>query len=74
MEPPGKKRKRNTCDGATPPKERGVMVYPMPGTIDGIFGDHIVLAPPFTASASDIDAIVSAVTDAIPSAIAGIPN
>ena len=50
------------------------MVYPMPGTIDGIFGDHIVLAPPFTTSASDIDAIVSAVTDAIPSAIAGIPN
>ena len=55
-------------------KERGVMVYPMPGTIDGILGDHIVLAPPFNTSASDIDAIVSAVTDSIPSAIAGIPN
>jgi adenosylmethionine-8-amino-7-oxononanoate aminotransferase len=49
--------------------ERGVMVYPMPGTIDGINGDHIVLAPPFIASDSEIDEIVSAVAGAIPGAL-----
>ena len=26
---------------------RGLMVYPMGGTIDGIRGDHVLLAPPF---------------------------
>ena len=52
--------------------ERGVMVYPMPGTIDGINGDHIVLAPPFIASDSEIDEIVSAVAGAIPGALEGV--
>ena len=27
--------------------KRGLMVYPMGGTIDGIRGDHVLLAPPF---------------------------
>lgn len=26
---------------------RGLMVYPMGGTIDGQRGDHVLLAPPF---------------------------
>ena len=26
---------------------RGLMVYPMGGTIDGARGDHVLLAPPF---------------------------
>ena len=26
---------------------RGLMVYPMGGTIDGVRGDHVLLAPPF---------------------------
>ena len=30
----------------------GLMVYPMGGTIDGLHGDHILLAPPFIASES----------------------
>ncbi|MEO8537840.1 MAG: aminotransferase class III-fold pyridoxal phosphate-dependent enzyme, partial [Betaproteobacteria bacterium] len=37
---------------------RGLMVYPMGGTIDGQSGDHVLLAPPFIASPPDIDAIV----------------
>ena len=47
---------------------RGLMVYPMGGTIDGQRGDHVLLAPPFIVSASQIDEIVdrlgSAVDDA----------
>lgn len=49
---------------------RGVVVYPMPGTIDGVHGDHIVLAPPFISTDADIDAIVEAVAAAVPAALA----
>lgn len=48
---------------------RGVVVYPMPGTIDGTRGDHIVLAPPYVTSDSDIDAIVDVVAAAVPAAL-----
>ncbi|WP_226575618.1 aspartate aminotransferase family protein [Acuticoccus sediminis] len=43
----------------------GLMVYPMPGTIDGINGDHVVLAPAFVATAADIDEIVERLAVAI---------
>lgn len=36
----------------------GLMIYPMGGTIDGVHGDHILLAPPFICTAADIDEIV----------------
>ena len=49
---------------------RGVVVYPMPGTIDGVHGDHIVLAPPFIVTDAEIDEIIDAVAAAIPAAIA----
>ena len=48
---------------------RGLMVYPMGGTIDGQRGDHVLLAPPFIVTAGQIDEIVdrlgSAVDDAL---------
>ena len=37
---------------------RGLMVYPMGGTIDGRPGDHVLLAPPFVGTPDEIDAIV----------------
>jgi adenosylmethionine-8-amino-7-oxononanoate aminotransferase len=37
---------------------RGLMVYPMGGTIDGQRGDHVLLAPPFIVTEADLDAIV----------------
>jgi adenosylmethionine-8-amino-7-oxononanoate aminotransferase len=46
------------------------MVYPMGGTIDGQRGDHILLAPPFIATAQDIDAIVERLGDAVEAATA----
>jgi adenosylmethionine-8-amino-7-oxononanoate aminotransferase len=51
---------------------RGVVVYPMPGTIDGVNGDHIVLAPPYIASDAEIDQIIDVVAQAIPAAVSGI--
>jgi adenosylmethionine-8-amino-7-oxononanoate aminotransferase len=49
--------------------ERGLMVYPMGGTADGISGDHILIAPPFIADASLMDTIVERLGDAVDSAI-----
>ncbi len=48
---------------------RGVAIYPMGGTIDGRRGDHIVIAPPYIATASDIDTIVETLGHAVDAAI-----
>lgn len=50
---------------------RGLMVYPMGGTIDGRHGDHILLAPPFIASEADLSEIVSRLADALAAALTG---
>lgn len=39
--------------------ENGLMMYPMGGTIDGVHGDHVLLAPPFICNTDDIDEIVA---------------
>jgi adenosylmethionine-8-amino-7-oxononanoate aminotransferase len=49
--------------------KRGLMVYPMGGTIDGQHGDHVLLAPPFIASASDLAEIVSRLAEAVDAAV-----
>ena len=51
---------------------RGLMVYPMGGTIDGRRGDHVLLAPPFIVSDSELDAIVERLAGAIDSAIRSV--
>jgi adenosylmethionine-8-amino-7-oxononanoate aminotransferase len=48
---------------------RGLMVYPMGGTIDGKLGDHVLLAPPFICTPSDIERIVERLGDAIDAAL-----
>ncbi|WP_118183346.1 aspartate aminotransferase family protein [Paraburkholderia phosphatilytica] len=48
---------------------RGLMVYPMGGTVDGRLGDHVLLAPPFICTEHDIARIVERLGDAIESAI-----
>ncbi len=50
--------------------ERGLMVYPMGGTVDGARGDHVLLAPPFIVDNATIDTIVERLGDAIDAAIA----
>ena len=52
---------------------RGLMVYPMGGTIDGRQGDHVLLAPPFIVGRQDIDRIVDRFGDAVDAAIAQMP-
>jgi len=42
--------------------ENGLMMYPMGGTVDGVHGDHVLLAPPFICTEADIDEIVGKFT------------
>ncbi len=52
---------------------RGLMVYPMGGTIDGNAGDHVLLAPPFVSTPAEIDEIVRRLAEAIDAALAELP-
>jgi adenosylmethionine-8-amino-7-oxononanoate aminotransferase len=51
---------------------RGLMVYPMAGTIDGLNGDHVLLAPPFIVNEGQVDVIVERLGEAIDAAIAAV--
>ena len=48
---------------------RGLSIYPVAGTVDGVRGDHIVIAPPFIATEADIDMIVDRLGDAVDAAV-----
>lgn len=50
---------------------RGLMVYPMGGTVDGTRGDHVLLAPPFIIDGAAIDTIVERLGDAVDAAVGG---
>lgn len=45
--------------------DKRLLIYPMGGTVDGVHGDHILLAPPFICTAADISRIVERVRDTI---------
>lgn len=48
---------------------RGLMIYPMGGTVDGTRGDHVLMAPPFIVDNGAIDTIVERLGDAIDAAV-----
>jgi adenosylmethionine-8-amino-7-oxononanoate aminotransferase len=52
--------------------DRGLAIYPMGGTIDGKHGDHVCIAPPYNATAAEIDMIVDRLGDAVDAAIASV--
>jgi len=51
---------------------RGLLVYPMGGTVDGQRGDHVLLAPPFIASQDHLATIAARLHQAIDAAIATV--
>ena len=51
---------------------RGLMVYPMGGTVNGARGDHVLIAPPFIVDAAQIDMIVERLGEAVDAATAAI--
>ncbi|MBA2780093.1 aspartate aminotransferase family protein [Halomonas kenyensis] len=46
-------------------RARGLMVYPGTGTVDGVAGDHILLAPPYNVSREALHQIVDRLGDAV---------
>ena len=52
----------------------GMACYPSGGCVDGRRGDHVLLAPPFIASAAEIDAIVEILRCAVDQAIGSLPR
>ena len=50
--------------------DRGLMVYPMGGTIDGRRGDHVLLAPPFIIDQGHVTTIAETFGDAVDAALA----
>jgi adenosylmethionine-8-amino-7-oxononanoate aminotransferase len=51
---------------------RGLLVYPMGGTIDGERGDHVLLAPPFTVTEPQLEMIVERLRAAVDTAIESV--
>ena len=51
---------------------RGLMCYPNAGTIDGIRGDHVLLAPPYVVSDAELELIVERLAAAIDAALATV--
>jgi len=45
--------------------ERGLIIYPGSGSVDGILGDHLMVAPPFVITETEIDEVVSLLRRAI---------
>ncbi|MER8412995.1 aspartate aminotransferase family protein [Mesorhizobium sp. M1342] len=45
--------------------QRGLMCYPMGGTVDGVHGDHVLLAPPYIIQPDQVDQIVERLAAAI---------
>jgi adenosylmethionine-8-amino-7-oxononanoate aminotransferase len=50
--------------------DAGLLCYPMGGTVDGLSGDHIILAPPYTLAEEQLDEIVSMLDSALAVALA----
>lgn len=49
--------------------EQGLLIYPMGGTLDGRYGDHILLAPPFICTHAQLDELVDKLSKAVNKAI-----
>jgi adenosylmethionine-8-amino-7-oxononanoate aminotransferase len=50
--------------------EAGLICYPMGGTIDGVRGDHVLLAPPFIITDAQIDELSGKLSGALEVALA----
>ncbi|BDT68584.1 putative aminotransferase [Comamonadaceae bacterium OS-1] len=51
---------------------RGLLCYPMGGTVDGQAGDHVLLAPPFIATQADLAEIARTLAVSIDAAVASL--
>ncbi|MRG57773.1 aspartate aminotransferase family protein [Phyllobacterium sp. SYP-B3895] len=52
--------------------ERGLIVYPCAGNVDGISGDTVIVAPPYNASDDELSELVDTLTSSIISAVESV--
>lgn len=52
--------------------DAGLLCYPFGGTVEGLRGDHVLLAPPYIAAREDLQAIADLLAHAIGQATAGL--
>ena len=52
--------------------EHGLICYPMGGTVDGVRGDHVLLAPPFTLEEPQLDELVAKLGLALDAALGSL--
>ena len=45
--------------------DRGLGIYPSAGTLDGVRGDHVIVAPPYIVTDTDLTEIVGRLGDAV---------
>ncbi len=50
----------------------GIAVLPVAGTVDGVAGDHVILAPPYNVTAAQVDDIVERTAAMVADAMTGI--
>jgi adenosylmethionine-8-amino-7-oxononanoate aminotransferase len=50
--------------------ENGLMCYPMGGSLDGVAGDHVLLAPPYIIGEAQLDEVVDKLARSIDEVIA----
>ncbi|MBL8378919.1 MAG: aspartate aminotransferase family protein [Burkholderiales bacterium] len=51
--------------------EAGLLCYPMGGTVDGVHGDHVLIAPPYIVTDAQMDELVDKLARAIDAALLG---
>ncbi len=54
--------------------DRGLACYPMGGTVDGLRGDHVIMAPPYNSTAAEIDAMLDRLADATIAVLETLPR
>ncbi|HEX3218330.1 MAG TPA: aspartate aminotransferase family protein, partial [Aestuariivirgaceae bacterium] len=52
--------------------DEGLICYPSGGAADGTNGDHVLLAPPYTIGANEIEELVRRLDRALARALSGI--
>lgn len=60
--PAGRRFARQLADAAF---ERGLILYPGQGALDGVLGDHVMIAPPFIVTDDQLDEIVTILVQAL---------
>lgn len=60
--PPKTRVARRLADAAF---ELGLILYPGQGTVDGVYGDHVMIAPPFIVTDEQMDEIVAILAAAV---------